>query len=89
MRLKYQFVLSQVAGEYFAVPVGNHDDQLRAIVSLNDTGATIFELLNSGDRTKPEIISMLMEKYDIDKDIATIAVESFLKQLAENGMLEE
>ena len=45
MKLKYEFVINNVAGEIVAVSVGNNDGQFNGYIKLNETGAFIFKML--------------------------------------------
>ena len=45
MKLKYEFVINNVAGETVAVSVGNNDGRFNGYIKLNETGAFIFKML--------------------------------------------
>ena len=89
MKLKYQFVVREVAGEYIAVPFGKSSQELSAMIQLNETGAVIFEMLNNGDVTYEAIVAALQQKYGIDEATATQAVDMILEQLRSSELLEE
>ena len=50
MKVKDGFLLRQVAGAWMAVPVGERLAQVRGLISLNETGASIWRLLEQGGR---------------------------------------
>ena len=89
MKLKYQFVVRQVAREYVAVPFGKSSQELSAMIQLNETGAAIFELLNNGEATREAIIAALQERYSIDEATAAMAVDAILEQLRSSELLDE
>ena len=45
MKLKYQFVINNVAGETVAVSVGDTSGRFNGYIKLNETGAFIFKKL--------------------------------------------
>ena len=89
MKLKHQFVVRQVAGEYVAVPFGKSSQELSAMIQLNETGAAIFEILNKGETTREVIVAVLQERYPIDEATAAMAVDAILEQLRSSELLDE
>ena len=85
MKLKYEFVVMDMGGEYSAVPVG--DDTFHGILKLNAIGAEIHEQLK--EETTPEKVhKYLKEKYpeSTDKEIGENLV-NFLNYLLKEGIL--
>ena len=81
MKLKYDFVINQVAGETVAVSVGNNDGQFNGYIKLNETGAVIFEALKK-DITREEIINTLLGKYpDANKKDVEESVDELIEKL--------
>lgn len=62
MKLKYEFVINQVAGETVAVSVGNNNGDFNGYIKLNETGAFIFKELKA-DVTREQIIQNLLKQY--------------------------
>lgn len=89
MKLKYKFVVRDVAGKPVAVTVGDDNAVFNGMVKLNDTAKFIFDILNSGDITTDELVSAVKNNYGIDDDTAMQAVDSFVATLRENGLIEE
>lgn len=85
MKLKYEFVIMDMGGEFSAVPVG--DDAFRGILKLNAVGAEILEQLKE-ETTPGEVHRYLKEKYpeSSDKEIGEDLVE-FLNYLLKEGVL--
>ncbi len=81
MKLKYDFVINQVAGETVAVSVGNNDGQFNGYIKLNETGAEIFKALKK-DITREEIIKLLLKKYpDASEKEVSESVDELLEKL--------
>ena len=88
MRLKSSFVLTELTSEYVAVSMDPSAD-FRGVVKLNKSGAEVFRALNEG-LNEEQCIDRLMEKFSgLDRETARTAVELVLKELGDNGLLEE
>ena len=86
MKLKEGFVLSKIAGKIVAVPTEG-DLDLNMMISLNETGAFLWEKLQS-DVNVEELVGALLEEYDVDEATARRSVESFIGKLKENGIVD-
>lgn len=88
MKLKYQFVVNQVAEQYVAVAVGAGLEEFNGFIKMNDVGADIFELLKN-DITLDEIISEMLKKYpDATEDEARETITQFTDKLIAQGVVE-
>ena len=87
MKLKYNFVINQVADQMVAVPVGDDLGEFNGFIKMNDVGADIFELLKE-DTTVEKIIEDLKVKYsDATEDEIRENVVAFTDKLKESGVL--
>ncbi|MBE6727211.1 MAG: PqqD family protein [Ruminococcaceae bacterium] len=88
MKLKYSFVVNEVAGQFVAVVVGDDIEKFSGFVKMNDVGADIFALL-SEETTIDEVVAKLKEKYtEASDDEVRETVEEFTAKLRESGVLE-
>ena len=51
MKLKYKFIVQNVSGKPVAVAVGKDNERFNGMITLNDSGAEIFKLLNECNYT--------------------------------------
>lgn len=87
MKLKYNFVINQVAGETVAVSVGDNDGRFNGYIKLNETGAFIFKMLKK-DTTREDIISALLAEYpDATQEAAAESVDELVEQLRKAELL--
>lgn len=86
MKIKDGFILRQVAGNYIVVAIGDEAVNFNAMITLNDTGAFLWEKLQN-ETTKEELLNILLGEYDIDKETATKDLEDFIKQLEDGKLL--
>lgn len=89
MKLKYKFVVKEVAGKPVALAVGKDSVRFNGMINLNETGKIIFELINERDVTEQEIVNTLVDMYKIDSETAESGVKHFVSGLHENGLIEE
>jgi hypothetical protein len=87
MKLKKDFVLKNVAGNFVVFPVGEATVDFRGMLALNETGAFLWEKLADGS-TKNELCTALCNEYDIDSATAQADVDSFIKKLEDAGCIE-
>ncbi len=88
MKLKYQFVKNEVADNIVAVAVGEDMSKFNGFIKMNNTGSEIFDLLKE-EISKEDLIAKMAVLYP-DETIETVTenVESFVKQLADAGVVE-
>lgn len=86
MKLKNGFVLRQVAGQAVALPGGDTLD-LNMMITLNDTGAFLWERLQQ-ETDEDALVAALLKEYDVDEATARRAVVAFVEKLNANGFLQ-
>ena len=87
MKIKSGFMLREVAGNYIVVAVGSRVKEFNGIINLNETGAFIWGLLEKG-ATEEELLTALLNEYEVDKEVARADVLSLLDKIREAGLLE-
>src|SRR5450759_2556006 len=70
-------VTRKTGNEYVLVPITNNIADMNSVYTLNETGAFIWEHID-GKRTVEEIITELMNEYEIDKQNAESDVITFI-----------
>jgi hypothetical protein len=87
MKIKYEFAISEVAGETVAVSVGAGERNM--VVSLNGSAELLFRLLIEGADTD-KLVTALTETYEgLDEATAHADVEEFVQALRSKELLEE
>jgi hypothetical protein len=88
MKLKENLVLREVAGTWVVLPLAAKALDFNGMLSLNETGVMLWHLLES-ECTKEELVTALLNEYDVSKDVASADVDEFLEILRKAGCLEE
>ena len=86
MKRSSNFILRDVAGTLVIVPVGSAVSDFPGMITLNSTGAYIWELLES-EQTVESLVEALQARYDVEQDLARTDVEAFIKRLQSTGAL--
>ena len=87
MKIKNGLLMRQVAGKNVVLPETETLD-LNIMITLNDTGAFLWEKLQN-ETTTENLTGALLAEYDVDECRARRAVETFLTELKDNGFLAE
>ena len=86
MKLKDGFFMRQIAGQTVVLPGGDVLD-LNMMITLNETGAFLWERSNE-ETTTEALVAALLSEYDVDNETAQRAVEAFVQKLNDHGFLE-
>lgn len=88
MRLIGGLCVHKVLDETVAVPTQEAAHRLSGLVSMNETGEFLFQLLQT-TQTKESLVQALLENYEIDPKAAELDVMNFLEILKSNNLLDE
>lgn len=88
MKLKYNFVMNNVADQIVAVPVGSDLGDFSGFLKVNDIGAEILEILKE-EATVEEVAAKMLEKHpESNMEEALETVKEFTDKLIESGIVE-
>lgn len=85
MKIKDGFILRQIAGKTVALPTDG-DIDLNTMITLNETGAFLWERLTT-ETDEDALVAALLAEYDVDEDTARGSVQRFVGKLQANGFL--
>lgn len=88
MKIKDGFIKRKVGDTEIVVAVGERAAEFKAMISLNGSASFIWDLLEKGT-SEEALVSAMLEKYDIGKDIAERDVRAFLEKARSVGLLDE
>ncbi|MDO4333584.1 MAG: PqqD family protein [Eubacteriales bacterium] len=86
MKIEKSFVLREIAGEYIIVPTGNTALDFNGLITVNEVGMFLWNLLQS-EVTVEDLIRKTMEEYEVDRETVKGDIEEFLEKLKTNGIL--
>ena len=88
MHRNENFILRETAGLTVILPVGEASIRFPGMISVNETGAFLWELLEQ-ERTLLELAQALTERYQVELPRAEADAASFLEKLRSTGALAE
>ena len=88
MKLKTGFVLRKVADTYIVVAIGGEAKAANVMITLNETGALLWEKLTSG-ADRDALCDAILEVYDTDRETALADVDAFLAKLEKENLLDK
>lgn len=86
MKIQYEFVKREIAGENFLVPIGEAAKKFTGMFAMNEVGAFIWDNLPEAEDDEA-IVKKLLEEYDVTPEIAAADAKAFLDKLREMGIL--
>jgi len=88
MKLRANFAIKEMLGMYMAVAVGRKADEFNGIIRLeNESTKRMFELLQDGKEVD-EIVSIMLEEYEVDEPRLRTELQSLIDQLDKEGLVE-
>ncbi len=88
MKIKSDYKLRKVANEYVVVAVGRELSRFNGMISLNETGAFLWKLLEQ-EISKEDVVERLCQEFQVTNEKAAYDVNVFVEKLRDAGVLEE
>lgn len=86
MKLKYEFAVREIVGEYVMIPLGQGALELRGMISTSETGALLVEALRK-DVSRLDLLQLVLDTFEIDRNTAEKDLDEFLSQLKNQNLL--
>lgn len=88
MKIKEQYKVREMAGEHVIIMQGKHGSDLTKIISLNQSALYLWNELQGKEFDTEIVVDMLVERYGIDKGVATTDAERWIERLRECNIAE-
>lgn len=89
MKLKKNYELLELNGQLNVVLNGEPTGIVFDSVTLSDIAKVLWNLINERDVTKADMLEALIAKFDISTVLALGNIDTFVRILKENGIIEE
>lgn len=86
LKLDKEYVLRQIGDDYVIVPVGKAALDFNGMITVNETGAFLWEQLVKGT-SKEGLLETLLETYEVTQEEAERDIDEFLDVLYKNNIL--
>jgi hypothetical protein len=87
MKISNEFVLREIEGDYIIVPTGKVALEFNWIITVNEIGVLIWNLLQE-ETTFEKIVQQILEEYDAEESEVREDVREFLEHLITEGILK-
>ena len=88
IKTKPGYQIRQVLDAYLILGKGKDTYAPRQIMSMNESGAFLWKLLENG-ATTDELVASMTQEYDVSAEVAARDVDKFLAQLREKALIAE
>ena len=86
MKLKYEFSVREIAGDYIIVPTGSTALQFNGLITVNEVGAYLWKLMQQ-ETTEEALVQSVVTEYEVEEETARQDIEEFLQQLKDNHII--
>ena len=80
MKVKEDYLLRSVAGSNIVVPIGEGNLDFSGVITLNEVGAFIWQILEKG-ADKQEILDKMLAEYDVSRETAEKDIDEYIEKL--------
>ena len=88
MKIKSGYVLREIVGEYFIIPIGSESINNNRMITVNEAGKTLWDALQK-DISIDGLIRIMLDTYEVDEQVLRADVDEFLEKIRAAGILEE
>ena len=88
MKLKKDLILREVGGNWIVLPLAAETVNFSGILSLNESGAMLWNVLKENCSTDA-LVQVLLNEYEVSQSQAESDAEEFLNKLIQAGCVED
>lgn len=88
LRIREGFVMRNILDEWIIVPIGARATSETYIMSVNESGHMLWEMLEQG-ATEADLLAKMLEEYEVDEATAKGDLDEFLARMKEKDVLED
>ncbi len=89
MRIKENYKVREIAGEYIIVNQGQPDGDMTQVIALNETANRMWKAFEGKEFAEGDAAQMLMDTYGIDETLAARDAAAWIASLKNAGILAE
>lgn len=87
MKRKNGYLLRELGNSYVIVPIAGKQLKFQDMLSLNETGAFLWEQLRE-EKTEEELLEAVLLDYQVDEKTARRDIREFIDQAGKAGILQ-
>ncbi|MBR3299013.1 MAG: PqqD family protein [Clostridia bacterium] len=86
MQLKNNYVIREIMGDTILVPIGDHLLEFNGLITLNELGIFILNMLPDVEN-EDAIVERILDEYEVDRETAAADVSEFMGKLREASII--
>ncbi len=87
MKLNPEYSVCEVSGKSFLVPTGSKTMDVNKMMDLNGSALFIIDELKKAELTYEQLLSKMLEEYDVKKDIVAADLSEFIEKAKMAGII--
>ncbi|AUG57179.1 PqqD family protein [Acetivibrio saccincola] len=87
MKIKSGYIMREVADNYVVVPTGQATVDFNGMITLNETGAFLWEQL-AEEKNLEELVENFTKEYDVDEATARKDIMEFVEKLKDADLID-
>lgn len=88
MKIKKDYVIKQIGKELVIVPIKDEAIRFNGIITVNKTGAFLFEQLQKEDLTEEQLVQRILENYEAEEKVVRKDIFDFIKICQEHSLID-
>lgn len=89
MKINKGFELREMCGEHIIIGTGVENIDFSKVISLNESAAWLWKEVEGKDFTPVTMAALLVERYEVDADVALADAEKLTNQWISVGIVSE
>ena len=89
MKINKGFELREMCGEHIIIGTGVENIDFSKVISLNESAAWLWKEVEGKDFTPVTMAALLVERYEVDADVALADAEKLANQWIGVGIVSE
>lgn len=86
MKIREGFSLKKIDGQNVICCASA---EFKDTIVLSETATFLWQQLENGEKTKEQLMNLLLDKFDISTVLALNDIDVFVKTLEQNGIIEK
>ena len=83
-----EFEITEISGEYMAIPLGETARRIKGILALNDASAFLLREMET-HKSEQDLVHLLCSEFNVDEATAQYDVHSFVEKMKSIGVIVE
>lgn len=89
MKLKENLTIRKIGDEFMMVSHSDSELDYTRVIGLNHSAAFLVQQVQQNEFTKQDWVNMLIDKYQVEREVAERDVQSLVDKLKKESLIDE